>query len=173
MPVKKLKTYLDEANIKYLTISHSSAFTSQDIAASAHVSGKEFAKTVMIKIDGMMAMAVLPASYHIDFDTLRKIFGTKFVTLATEPEFKDRFPDCELGAMPPFGNLYGMEVYVAEALTNNKEIAFNAGSHTELIRLSYFDYQRLVKPRVLKFSWKTVSLPADPMERWDEDYRHN
>ena len=173
MPVKKLKTYLDEANIKYLTISHSSAFTSQDIAASAHVSGKEFAKTVMIKIDGMMAMAVLPASYHIDFDTLRKIFGTKFVTLATEPEFKDRFPDCELGAMPPFGNLYGMEVYVAETLTNNKEIAFNAGSHTELIRLSYFDYQRLVKPQVLKFSWKTVSLPADPMERWDEDYRHN
>lgn len=173
MPVKKLKIYLDEANIKYLTISHSSAFTSQDIAASAHVSGKEFAKTVMIKIDGVMAMAVLPASFHIDFDTLRKFFGTKFVTLATEPEFKDRFPDCELGAMPPFGNLYGMDVYVAEALTNNKEIAFNAGSHTELIRLSYFDYQRLVKPRVLKFSWKTHSLHADPMEKWHDDYMNN
>ena len=94
MPVKKLKAFLDEANIKYVTVSHSMAFTSQDIAASAHVSGKEFAKTVMIKIDGAMAMAVLPASYHIDFDTLRKLFGTKFVTLATEPEFKDRFPDC-------------------------------------------------------------------------------
>jgi len=173
MPVKKLKAYLDEANIKYLTISHSRAFTSQDIAATAHVSGKEFAKTVMIKIDGMMAMAVLPASYHIDFDSLRKIFGTRFVTLATEPEFKDRFPDCELGAMPPFGNLYGMDVYVAEPLTNNKEIAFNAGSHTELIRLSYPDYERLVKPRVFKFSWKTVSLPPDPMERWDEDYKRN
>jgi len=173
MPVKKLKVFLDETNVKYLTILHSMAFTSQDIAASAHVSGKEFAKTVMIKIDGEMAMAVLPASYHIDFDTLKEIFGTSSVALATEPEFKDRFPDCEVGAMPPFGNLYGMAVYVAESLTKHKEIAFNAGSHTELIRLSYADYERLVKPRVFKFSWKTVSLPSDPMERWDEDYRSN
>jgi Ala-tRNA(Pro) deacylase len=173
MPIKKLKAYLDEANIKYVTISHSMAFTSQDIAASAHVSGKEFAKTVMIKVDGMMAMAVLPASYHIDFDTLRKIFGTKFVTMASEPEFRDRFPDCELGAMPPFGNLYGMEVYVAEALAHNKEIAFNAGTHTELIRLSYADYERLIKPRILMFSWKTVSFPTDPTERWADDYLHN
>lgn len=173
MPVKKLKAFLDEAGIKYVTISHSMAFTSQDVAASAHVSGKEFAKTVMIKIDGAMEMAVLPASYHIDFETLRRIFGTKSVTLASETEFKDRFPDCEVGAMPPFGNLYGMEVYVADSLTQNNEIAFNAGSHTEIIRLSYADYNRLVKPRVLGFSWKTVSVPHDPMERWDEDYRHN
>ncbi len=173
MPVKKLKTFLDNSNVKYLTIMHSMAFTSQDIAASAHVSGKEFAKTVMIKIGGEMAMAVLPASYHIDFDTLREIFGTANVTLATEPEFKDRFPDCEVGAMPPFGNLYGMAVYVAESLTKHKDIAFNAGSHTELIRLSYADYERLVNPRIFKFSWKTVSLPSDPQERWDEDYRRN
>jgi Ala-tRNA(Pro) deacylase len=173
MPVKKLKSFLDDANVKYLTISHSSAFTSQDIAASAHVSGKEFAKTVMIKINGDMAMAVLPASYHIDFDSLREIFGTKNVTLATEPEFKDRFPDCELGAMPPFGNLYGMAVYVAETMTKNKEIAFNAGSHTELIKLSYADFERLVKPRVFQFSWKTVTFPGDPMERWDDDFRQN
>lgn len=173
MPVKKLKAFLDEAKIKYVTISHSMAFTSQDIAASAHVSGNEFAKTVMIKIDGAMAMVILPAAYHIDFDTLRKIFGTKFVTLASESEFKDRFPDCEVGAMPPFGNLYDMEVYVAEALTQNKEIAFNAGSHTELIRLSYDDYERLVKPRILKFSWRRLSVPHDPMERWDDGYLHN
>lgn len=173
MPVKKLKAFLDENNVKYLTISHSMAFTSQDIAASAHVSGKEFAKTVMIKVDDEMAMAVLPASYHIDFDSLKQIFGTNNVVLATEPEFKDRFPDCELGAMPPFGNLYGMAVYVAESLTKNKEIAFNAGSHTELIRLSFADYELLVKPRIFKFSWKTVSFPGDPMERWDEDYRGN
>lgn len=173
MPVKKLKSYLDQANIKYLTINHSSAFTSQDIAAMAHVSGREFAKTVMIKINGKMAMAILPASYHIDFDELRKVFGTKNVTLATEPEFKGLFQDCELGAMPPFGNLYDMEVYVAESLTKNKEIAFNAGNHTEIIRLSYADYERLVKPRVFKFSWKTYSIPHDPLERWDEDYRGN
>ena len=173
MPVKKLKTFLDGTNVKYLTVKHSSAFTSQEIAASAHVSGREFAKTVMIKINGDMAMAVLPASYHIDFDSLREIFGTKNVTLAGEAEFKDRFPDCELGAMPPFGNLYGMATYVAESLTKLKEIAFNAGSHTELIRLSFADYERLVKPRILKFSWKTVSYPGDPMERWNEDYRSN
>jgi len=173
MPVKKLKAYLDGTNVKYLTIIHSSAFTSQDIAASAHVSGKEFAKTVMIKVNGEMAMAVLPASYHIDFDSLREIFGTKNVTLATEPEFKDLFPDCELGAMPPFGNLYNMAVYVADTLTKNKEIAFNAGSHTELIRLSFADYERLVKPKIFKFSWRTMSFPGDPMDRWDEDYRGN
>ena len=173
MPVKKLKAYLDEANVKYVTISHSSAFTSQDIAASAHVSGKEFAKTVMIKIDGEMAMAVLPATFHIDFDSLKGIFGTRNMIRATEPEFKDRFPDCELGAMPPFGNLYGMAVYVADSLTQNMYISFNAGSHTELIQLSYDDYRRLVKPRILQFSWKTLSFPSDPSNRWDEEYRNN
>ena len=152
-----------------MTIRHSSAYASQKIAASAHVSGKKLAKTVMINIDGKMAMAVLPASYHIDFDNLKEIFGTRNVTLASEPEFKYRFPDCELGAMPPFGNLYDLAVYVAESLTEDKEIAFNAGSHTELIRLSYADYERLVKPRVFKFSWKTVSFPGDPSERWAED----
>ena len=169
MPVKKLKTYLDENNVKYLTLRHSSAYTSQEIAAAAHVSGKELAKTVMINIDGKMAMAVLPASYQIDFDNLKEIFGTRNVSLASETEFMYRFPDCEVGAMPPFGNLYDMEVYVAESLSEDKEIAFNAGSHTELIRLSYADYERLVEPRVFKFSWKTVSFPGDPSERWAED----
>ncbi len=171
MPVKKLKAFLDATNVRYLTISHSSAYTSQEVAASAHVSGKEFAKTVMIKIDGEMAMAVLPASYHIDFESLKEIFGTKNVAMASESEFKNRFPDCEIGAMPPFGNLYGMAVYVADSLTRNKEIAFNAGTHTEVIRLSYADYERLVKPRVFKFSWRTVSFPSDPSDRWGEDYR--
>jgi Ala-tRNA(Pro) deacylase len=173
MPVRKLKAFLDEANVRYVTISHSRAFTSQEVAASAHVLGREFAKTVMIKIDGDMAMAVLPASFHVDFDSLREIFGTKNVTLATEPEFMDRFPDCELGAMPPFGNLYGMSVFVADSLTQNKEIAFNAGSHTELIRLSFADFNRMVNPRILKFSWKAYSFPGDPMDRWDEDFRGN
>lgn len=168
MPVKKLKSFLDENGVKYVSIIHSSAYTSQEIAASAHISGKEMAKTVMIQIDGEMAMAVLPATYQVDFDTLRKALGTKNVALATEAEFKDRFPDCDVGAMPPFGNLYGMDVYVAQSLTSDKEIAFNAGSHTELIKMDFVDYERLVNPRVLKFSWKTVSLPGDPRERWEE-----
>jgi len=152
MPVKKLKEFLDSNNIKYLTISHSGAYTAQQIAASAHIPGQELAKTVMVKIDGKMAMAVLPASYRVDFDLLKKTIGVKSVELASEQEFEDMFPECEIGAMPPFGNLYGMEVFVAENLTKDKEIAFNAGSHTELIRLTYKDFERLVKPKVMKFT---------------------
>ncbi len=169
MPVEKLKAFLDQNGVRYVTIRHSSAFTSQEVAASAHVSGKEFAKTVMIKIDGKMAMAVLPATYQIDFNLLRGLFKDKTVALATEAEFKDSFPGCEPGAMPPFGNLYGMDVYVAETLTADKEIAFNAGSHTEIIRLSLEDYMRLVQPKIFRFSWKSASVPKDPSERWGDD----
>lgn len=169
MPVKKLKTFLDENKVKYVTIKHSSAYTSQEIAAKTHISGKNFAKTVMVKIDKGMAMTVLPASYQLDFSLLQEIFGTPKVSLASEAEFKYLFPDCEVGAMPPFGNLYDMEVFVAETLAEDKEIAFNAGTHTEMIKLKYEDFERLVQPRVFKFSWKTVSFPGDPSERWAEN----
>jgi len=152
MPVKKLKEFLDENRVKYVTISHSLAYTAQEIAASAHIPGRELAKTVMVKADGRMAMAVLPASLKVDFRLLADTIGAKKVELATEREFKQLFPDCELGAMPPFGNLYGMEVFVAESLTEDKEIAFNAGSHTELMRLPFEDFLGLVKPKVVKLS---------------------
>jgi Ala-tRNA(Pro) deacylase len=151
MPVKKLKEFLDKNNIKYVTISHSPAFTAQEVAASSHTPGKELAKTVMVKIDGVMAMVVLPSPYQIDFDLLKKATGAA-VELAGEDEFKGMFPECEPGAMPPFGNLYDMEVYVAEALAEDEEIAFNAGSHTELIRLRYEDFERLVKPKKVTIS---------------------
>jgi Ala-tRNA(Pro) deacylase len=170
MPVKKLKAFLDENSVRYVTIRHSSAYTAQEIASSAHVSGKEFAKTVMVNKDGKLMMAVLPASYQVDFDQLKQGLRSENVTLANEAEFKYHFPDCEVGAMPPFGNLYNLDVYVAEALTMNKEIAFNAGSHTELIKMSFADFVRLVNPKVLRFSWKAVSFPNDPAERWEEDY---
>ncbi len=169
MPVQKLKAFLDQEKVKYTTVKHSRAYTSQEIAASTHVAGKEFAKTVILIVNGKMAMAVLPASYEVDFDLIKEILGTPNVSLATEPEFKYRFSDCELGAMPPFGNLYDMDVFVAEALTEDKEIAFNAGSHTEIIRLDLVDYMRLVNPRIVKFSWKTVAFPHDPKEKWEED----
>jgi Ala-tRNA(Pro) deacylase len=169
MPVEKLKAFLDLEGVRYVTIRHSNAYTSQEVAASAHISGKEFAKTVMIRIDDKMAMAVLPASHQIDFGLLRDIFRGKTVTLATEEQFSGDFPGCEPGAMPPFGNLYDMEVFVEEALTADKEIAFNAGSHSEIIRLSYEDFARLVQPKVFRFSWKTTSLPRDPSERWEAD----
>jgi Ala-tRNA(Pro) deacylase len=152
MPIKKLKEFLDNNNIKYVTIEHSPSYTAQEIAASAHIPGKELAKTVIVKIDGKMAMAVLPASFKVNFGLLKKASSAKNVTLAGEDDFKDMFPDCDVGAMPPIGNLYGMDVYVDEQLTKDKEIAFNAGSHSELIRLEYKDFERLVHPKVEKFS---------------------
>jgi Ala-tRNA(Pro) deacylase len=152
MPVKRLRQFLDDHKVRYVTISHSAAFTAQEIAATAHIPGKELAKTVMVKIDGKLAMAVLPASRQVDFELLKQVTGSSDVQLATEREFEKTFPGCELGAMPPFGNLYGMEVFVAHSLAEDEDIAFNAGSHTELIRLAYSDFERLVKPRVLSFT---------------------
>ncbi len=152
MPAQKLREFLDSNQVKYVTISHSAAYTAQEIAASAHVSGKELAKTVMVKIDGKMAMAVLPASYHVDMDLLKEAAVASSVDLAGEREFKDMFPGCETGAMPPFGNLYDMRVFVSATLAEDELIAFNAGSHTELIRMAYADFERLVQPRIVKFS---------------------
>jgi Ala-tRNA(Pro) deacylase len=152
MPVKKLKEFLDTHKIKYVAIRHSSAYTAQEVAASAHISGKELAKTVMVQVDGKMAMAVLPACQMVNFDVLRKAAGAGVVGLADEDEFKGMFPECEIGAMPPFGNLYGMDVFVSESLAEDDEIAFNAGSHIELIRLSFEDFERLVRPRILPFA---------------------
>jgi Ala-tRNA(Pro) deacylase len=154
MPVRKLKDFLDSNNIKYVSITHSSAYTAQQIAASAQIPGKELAKTVIVKLDGKMAMAVLPASYKVDFDLLAEVAKSSKAELSSEQEFKDLFPECDVGAMPPFGNLYGMEVFVAESLAEDEEIAFNAGSHTELIKMSYKDFESLVNPKVVKFSTK-------------------
>jgi Ala-tRNA(Pro) deacylase len=157
MPVKKLKDFLDKENIKYLSIFHSVAYTAQEIAASVHVKGKEMAKSVVVKLDGKMAIAVLPASHQVDFERLKRGSGAQGALLATEKEFKDLFPGCDIGAMPPFGNLYGMDVFVSRALTQDKEIAFNAGSHYELIRVTYKDFERLVNPKIGDFSVKMKS----------------
>ena len=148
MPVQKLKEFLDENGVRYVSIVHSSTFTAQEIAASAHIPGKELAKTVVARIDGRMAMAVVPASLKVDFQRLAEVAGAEEALLCDEAEFRDKFPGCEVGAMPPFDNLYGMDVYVSDQLAEDEEIAFNAGSHTELIRLTYSDFQRLVEPWV-------------------------
>jgi Ala-tRNA(Pro) deacylase len=152
MPTQKLKDFLDSHNVKYVTTSHSLAYTAQEIAALAHITGKEMAKTVMVKIDDKMAMAVLPASYKVSFDRLKDAAGASKVELAQEQEFRDMFPELEVGAMPPFGNLYGMDVFVDESLSEDDEIAFNSGSHTELMKLAYRDFERLVKPKPAKFA---------------------
>jgi len=152
MPVQRLKDFLDEHQVKYVLISHSRAFTTQEIAAATHIPGKELAKTVIVDIDGRAAMAVLPGSQKVDLDLLRDAVGAERVTLAKEAAFRDRFPECDLGAMPPFGNLYEMPVYVADSLTEDEEIAFNAGSHTQLVKLAYRDFERLVQPEVMRFA---------------------
>ncbi len=152
MPVRKLKEFLDREGIKYVSITHSPAYTAQEVAQSAHVTGRGFAKTVIVNIDGQMAMAVLPATRKVVVQDLRDVTGADRVRFASEEEFNQRFPECDTGAMPPVGNLYGMDVYVADSLTREDEIAFNAGSHTEVIKLAYSDFERLVKPKVLSFT---------------------
>lgn len=151
MPVKKLKEFLDSQKVKYIATSHSPAFTSQEIAAAAHVSGRQLAKCVIVKIDGKFTMVVVPANDQVNFAKLREETGAKAVDLATESEFKDKFPGCEVGAMPPFGNLYDMPVFLSEKLKQEDNILFNAGSHSELLELKLEDYEHLVKPKVVAF----------------------
>src|SRR5579864_1917758 len=139
-----LREFLDRNRIQYVVISHSVAYTAQGIAALTHIPGKELAKTVIVKVDGTYAMAVVPASRQLDLALLRGAAHAKTVSVAYEAEFKGRFPDCETGAMPPFGNLYGMPVYARESLSHDPEIAFNAGSHRELYRLSWKDFDATV-----------------------------
>lgn len=149
MPVKELKEFLDKHHVKYVTSLHSPAFTAPEVAASAHVSGREFAKTVVVKIDGKMALVVVPANDHVDLAHVREVSGANAVDLAGEMEFKDKFPGCEVGAMPPFGNLFDLPVFVAEKLTQLSHIEFNAGSHAEIMQVDYADFARLVQPRVI------------------------
>ena len=149
MPTQKLQDYLDQHEIQYVTISHSPAYTAQRIAELTRIPGKELAKTVIVKIDDKFAMAVLPASRRVNLWHLQEAIGADEVTLSSETEFNELFPDCEVGAMPPFGNLYNMGVYVAEQLAEDEEIAFNAGSHSELVKMSYSDFASLVTPQVV------------------------
>jgi len=149
MPTQKLQDYLDQHEIRYVTISHSPAYTAQRIAELTRIPGKELAKTVIVKIDDKFAMAVLPASRRVNLRHMQEAIGADDVTLSSEEEFRELFPDCEVGAMPPFGNLYDMGVYVAEQLTEDDEIAFNSGTHSELVQMSYRDFANLVTPQVV------------------------
>jgi Ala-tRNA(Pro) deacylase len=152
MAATKLKAFLDGRGVRYETIGHSPSFTAPETAASAHVSGRDFAKTVIVLAGGRMAMVVLPAHRKIVLSDLREMLTDQDMRLATEDEFIERFPDCELGAMPPFGNLYGLPVYVAKCLAEEPEITFNAGTHREIIKMSFADYVELVQPTVLDFA---------------------
>jgi Ala-tRNA(Pro) deacylase len=133
MPVKKLKEYLDEQHVDYVCIGCSPAYTAQEVAASAHVPGKYMAKTVIVKLGDKFVMVVLPAHDHVNFGALKVLTGTQDADLAAESEFKSKFPECEPGAMPPFGNLYNMPVYLSEKLSKHANIAFNSGTHSRRV----------------------------------------
>lgn len=149
MPLNRLINYLDEQGKKYVVVKHSPAFTAQEVAASAHIPGKEMVKTVIVKADGNMKMVVLPSTHDVDFDAIKEAIGAEEVELASEDEFEDMFPDCELGAMPPFGNFYDIDTLVAESLTEDNIIAFNAGTHKELVKMGYSDYEELTNPQIM------------------------
>lgn len=149
MPLSTLRQFLDCNQIQYLVISHSVGYTAQKIAELTHIKGKDLAKTVMVMVDGRLAMAIVPASLRVDLHKLGKYLGAETVELATEQEFRNRFPDCETGSMPPFGVLYGMDAFVDESLAEDREISFNAGTHRELVRMRFEDFERLAQPFVI------------------------
>ncbi|MEW5979426.1 MAG: YbaK/EbsC family protein [Acidobacteriota bacterium] len=146
---KRLKEYLEQNRVPYTHCSHRLAYTAQEVAAAQHVPGREVAKTIILKVDEGFAMVVLPATMKIDMKRIREELPYKHVELATEKEFASLFPDCELGAMAPFGNLYALPVYVDKSLSQDEQIVFNAGTHVDTVRVSYKDFSNLVKPRVI------------------------
>jgi Ala-tRNA(Pro) deacylase len=153
----KLISYLNEKKVGYEILHHREAFTAQTIAAAEHIKGRHHAKVVMVKSGGEHLMTVLPADSRIDLEKLEKVTG-KPTSLESETEFKDLFPDCAPGTMPPFGDLYGVPTYVDRKLTDEDYIVFEAGTHTDAIRLTYSDYERAAKPRVEEFAVKFPSV---------------
>ncbi len=149
---RKIKEFLDKHDVEYHSMVHPTAYTAQEVAAATHIKGKELAKCVMVKADDKLVMLVLPATRKINMPKLKEALGTKKVALATEEEFKEKFPDCEIGAQPPFGNLYNVEVFAAEPLWDNDDITFNAGTHTDVITMHREDWEELVKPQKATFT---------------------
>lgn len=159
MPIAKVKEFLENSGTDFEVTETPSAYTAQETAAQAHIPGKELAKTVIVKVDGAFAMAVLPAPERIDFTLLKGFTGAGSVELASEEEFAGLFPDCEVGAMPPFGNLYDMTVFVESGLAEDEKICFYGCDHSRLIRMAYADYERLVNPKVGRFSQVYAASP--------------
>jgi len=148
---RTLNEYLDHERVHYDVLPHPEAFRALAIAQTLHTPEKQMAKVVIVKVDERFVMTVLPASWNLDLHRLRTVFATNQVRLATENEITGLFPDCELGAMPPFGNLYGLPVYVDQSLAEDEEIVFQAGTHSDAIRMRYWDFAALVFPVVTEF----------------------
>lgn len=148
---RTFKDYLDRQHVHYDVLPHPEAFRAVAVAQTLQTTEKEMAKVVIVKVQERFVMTVLPASWNVDLHRLRTVFATNQVRLATEDEITGLFPDCELGAMPPFGTLYGLPVYVDHSLTEDEEIVFQAGTHSDAIRMRYMDFAALVFPVVAEF----------------------
>jgi Ala-tRNA(Pro) deacylase len=146
---QRLEAYLQKHHVPYQLQHHAQAFSAQKIAEREHVPGKTVAKSVIVMVDSQLIELVLPASYQVDLNKLQSILGARDIRLAHESEFANVFPDCEVGAMPPFGNHYGIAVYVDKRLTEEETIVFPVGTHTDTMSLKYADFERLVHPIVV------------------------
>jgi Ala-tRNA(Pro) deacylase len=155
---RKLKDYLDSHKVQYEVLAHQEAYRAPEVAHALDAPEKEMAKVVIVRVEERSVMTVLPANWKVDLHRLRDVFLSNLVRLATEQEFKDLFPDCDVGAMPPFGNLYGLDVYVDRSLTEDDRIVFQAGTHSEAIRMRYADFADLVHPRVAEFHQSPSSV---------------
>jgi Ala-tRNA(Pro) deacylase len=155
---KRLIDCLKENKVQYEVLHHLEAVSAQQIAQAEHVKGRHHAKVVMIKSGDQHLMMVLPADHQIDLEKVEKAIGSD-VSLGKEQEFKSLFPDCVTGAMPPFGNLYGLPTYVDKDLAEQEYIVFEAGTHTDAIKISCRDYEKIVKPEV-----KELGIKLQPMK---------
>lgn len=153
MAVKQhIASFLDEHHVPYTTQQHPQAFTAQRVAAAEHVSGNVVAKAVILVANDQPVMFVLPASHRVDLQKAAALLGVDSVRFATEREFAGRFADCELGALPPLGNLYGLPVYVDESLASREQIVFRAGTHTDTVAVAYTDFAKMVPATVADIS---------------------
>jgi Ala-tRNA(Pro) deacylase len=152
MLTQKLTMLLETNHAYYKRLRHPTAYTAQGVAASMHVPGREVAKTVVVKIDGKFVMAVLPAPSSVDLERLRHAVGGESATLATEAELEKLFPGCEVGAEPPFGELYGLPVWADASLAEDEWVVFNGGTHSEAVEIAYADFEQLAHPRIARFA---------------------
>jgi len=147
----KLKKYLDSNKVKYKALKHKLAYTAQEIAAAQDVPGKQVVKSVLVKTDKAFVLAVLSAVQLIDLKKLKSVLKCKSIKIATEKDIEKAIPDYTPGAMPPFGNLFGLETVVDKALREDVEIVFNGGTHKDTVKMKYTDFEKLVKPKVSDF----------------------
>ncbi len=150
--MQRLKELLDQAGVAYQVATHPPAYTAQEVAQAQHVPGRELVKVVVIRTSAGFALLALPATHRVALNRTHAFLSDPQARLATEQEFRDLFPQCEIGAMPPFGNLFGLPLYVDESLARDENIVFNAGSHTETVRMRYQDFLRVAQPVICSFA---------------------